>query len=85
VAKGKVHGKDGTAEMLEINASTLRARMKKMGISFGRSKDDDHDRGTVAPAAEYADEGESKNPYCPLLAGTGAGAIARQSYATLSS
>jgi transcriptional regulator with GAF, ATPase, and Fis domain len=34
--KGKVHGKGGAAEVLGINASTLRARMRNLGISFGR-------------------------------------------------
>jgi len=29
---GKIHGPAGAAELLGINASTLRARMKKLGI-----------------------------------------------------
>ncbi len=33
---GKVDGQDGAAALLGINASTLRNRMKKMGIEFGR-------------------------------------------------
>ena len=33
---GKIHGKDGAAELLGINASTLRNRMKKLGIDYGR-------------------------------------------------
>jgi transcriptional regulator with GAF, ATPase, and Fis domain len=36
---GKVHGPGGAAEILGINASTLRSRMKKLGIEHGRSKD----------------------------------------------
>ncbi len=36
LTKGKVHGKGGTAEVLGINASTLRARMRNLGISHGR-------------------------------------------------
>jgi transcriptional regulator with GAF, ATPase, and Fis domain len=35
--KGKIHGKDGAAELLGINASTLRNRMKKLGIEYGRT------------------------------------------------
>jgi transcriptional regulator with GAF, ATPase, and Fis domain len=38
LTKGKVHGKGGAAEVLGINASTLRARMRNLGISFGRGK-----------------------------------------------
>ena len=30
---GKIHGPDGAAELLGVNASTLRNRMKKMDIS----------------------------------------------------
>jgi DNA-binding NtrC family response regulator len=29
----KLHGKGGAAELLEMNASTLRSRMKKLGIN----------------------------------------------------
>ena len=35
-AGGKVHGKGGAAELLEINAGTLRHKMRKLGIPFGR-------------------------------------------------
>lgn len=35
-ARGKVQGKGGAAELLGINPNTLRARMKKLGIRFGR-------------------------------------------------
>jgi transcriptional regulator with GAF, ATPase, and Fis domain len=34
--KGKVHGQDGAAAFLGINPSTLRNRMKKLGIDYGR-------------------------------------------------
>ncbi|MCK4653855.1 MAG: sigma-54-dependent Fis family transcriptional regulator, partial [Candidatus Cloacimonetes bacterium] len=33
---GKIHGKDGAAELLGINPSTLRNRMNKLGIDYGR-------------------------------------------------
>ena len=33
---GKVEGKDGAAELLEINPKTLRYKMEKLGIPFGR-------------------------------------------------
>ena len=36
LAEGRVQGKEGAAQLLGINASTLRARMRKLGISFGR-------------------------------------------------
>ena len=36
MAKGKVHGPGGAAELLGINPSTLRARMNKLGIKYGR-------------------------------------------------
>jgi formate hydrogenlyase transcriptional activator len=35
---GVVHGPGGAAAILGINPSTLRSRMKKMGIPFGRNK-----------------------------------------------
>jgi transcriptional regulator with GAF, ATPase, and Fis domain len=34
--KGKIHGKGGAAEILGINPSTLRNRMNKLGIKYGR-------------------------------------------------
>lgn len=34
--KGKVNGKNGAAALLGINPSTLRNRMKKLGIDYGR-------------------------------------------------
>ena len=36
--KGKIHGKGGAAELLGMNPSTLRNRMNKLGIQYGRSK-----------------------------------------------
>ncbi len=33
---GRIHGKGGAAELLDINPSTLRSRLKKYGIPFGR-------------------------------------------------
>lgn len=35
-AGGKVEGKGGAAELLQINPRTLRNRMRKLGVSFGR-------------------------------------------------
>lgn len=39
LTKGKVHGSGGAAELLGINPSTLRYRMQKLGIPYGRSRD----------------------------------------------
>ncbi|HVN96417.1 MAG TPA: sigma 54-interacting transcriptional regulator [Syntrophorhabdaceae bacterium] len=36
---GKVHGPGGAAEVLGINASTLRSKMNKLGIQYGRQTD----------------------------------------------
>jgi transcriptional regulator with GAF, ATPase, and Fis domain len=36
ITNGKVHGKYGAAALLEMNPSTLRNKMKKLGIAFGR-------------------------------------------------
>ncbi len=38
MTNGKVHGAGGAAELLGINPSTLRNRMNKLGISYGRGK-----------------------------------------------
>ena len=35
---GKIHGKGGAAELLGINPNTLRNRMNKLGIEYGKSK-----------------------------------------------
>jgi hydrogenase-4 transcriptional activator len=37
VTNGKVEGRNGAAEILKIKPNTLRSRMKKLGVSFGRS------------------------------------------------
>ncbi|MFC1844419.1 sigma-54 interaction domain-containing protein [Thermodesulfobacteriota bacterium] len=37
ITEGRVEGKKGAAELLGINAGTLRGRMRKLGISFGRN------------------------------------------------
>lgn len=37
VSKGKIHGRGGAAELLAVNPSTLRWRLEKLGIAFGRS------------------------------------------------
>jgi transcriptional regulator with PAS, ATPase and Fis domain len=36
--KGKIHGKGGAAEILGVNASTLRNRMNKLGIDYGKKR-----------------------------------------------
>lgn len=38
LTRGRINGPDGAARLLGINPSTLRNRMKKMGISCGRRK-----------------------------------------------
>ena len=38
MTKGKIHGSGGAAELLGINPNTLRARMSKLGIMYGRTK-----------------------------------------------
>lgn len=35
-ARGKISGAGGAAELLQVNPGTLRARMRKLGIPFGR-------------------------------------------------
>ncbi|MBW2094617.1 MAG: sigma 54-interacting transcriptional regulator [Deltaproteobacteria bacterium] len=37
-ANGRVGGKGGAADLLQVNPSTLRKRMRKLGIPFGRKK-----------------------------------------------
>ena len=39
IADGKVEGKNGAAELLDVNPRTLRHRMKKLGVPFGRKSD----------------------------------------------
>lgn len=36
LTRGKIHGPGGAAELLGINPNTLRGRMNKLGITFGR-------------------------------------------------
>ena len=36
LTKGKIHGPGGAAELLGVNPSTLRNRMNKLGICYGR-------------------------------------------------
>jgi hypothetical protein len=38
MTKGKIHGPGGAAELLGINPNTLRGRMSKLGITYGRKK-----------------------------------------------
>ncbi|MGD0230271.1 MAG: sigma 54-interacting transcriptional regulator [Syntrophorhabdales bacterium] len=38
MTNGKIEGKNGAAELLGINPATLRHRMRKLGIPFGRSR-----------------------------------------------
>ncbi|MCP4195805.1 MAG: hypothetical protein GY762_01520 [Proteobacteria bacterium] len=38
LTEGKVQGEGGAAEVLGVNASTLRNRMRKLGIPYGRQK-----------------------------------------------
>lgn len=38
LTNGKIHGPGGAAELLDINAGTLRNRMKKLGIVYGRKR-----------------------------------------------
>lgn len=36
--EGRIHGPGGAAELLGVNASTLRARMGKLGVAYGRRR-----------------------------------------------
>jgi hypothetical protein len=38
MTKGKINGPGGAAEILDVNYGTLRHRMKKLGIPYGRGK-----------------------------------------------
>ena len=40
IADGKIHGPGGAAELLGLNPSTLRNRMNKLGIGYGRGNKD---------------------------------------------
>jgi len=37
ITKGRIEGKEGAADLLGINPGTLRGRMRKLGIPFGRN------------------------------------------------
>ena len=39
MTEGRIEGKNGAAEVLQMHPSTLRAKMRKLGISFGRIAD----------------------------------------------
>ncbi|MBU2644828.1 sigma-54 dependent transcriptional regulator [bacterium] len=41
---GKINGSGGAAELLGVNPNTLRHRMKKLGIDFGRNSQPGYDR-----------------------------------------
>jgi DNA-binding protein Fis len=36
--KGKIHGIDGAAQILGVNASTLRNKMNKLGIKYRKNE-----------------------------------------------
>ena len=36
--KGKIHGVDGAAKILGVNASTLRNKMNKLGIKYRKNE-----------------------------------------------
>jgi len=38
IAKGKIHGPGGAGELLGVNPNTLRGRMDKLGVKYGRVK-----------------------------------------------
>jgi len=38
ITDGRIHGPEGAAQLLGINPSTLRSRMKKLGIDYGSSR-----------------------------------------------
>jgi len=38
IANGRIHGPGGAAELLDVNPSTLRWRLDKLGIKYGRLK-----------------------------------------------
>ncbi len=43
ITKGKVHGPEGAATLLDMKPSTLRYRMNKLGIPYGRKKQSEVD------------------------------------------
>ncbi|HEU19967.1 MAG TPA: AAA family ATPase [Deltaproteobacteria bacterium] len=42
LTEGKIYGADGAAKLLGINPNTLRSRMRKLGISFRKNRDQDY-------------------------------------------
>jgi DNA-binding NtrC family response regulator len=42
--RGKIYGPGGAAELLGINANTLRNRMNKLGIVYGRKREMNHEK-----------------------------------------
>jgi transcriptional regulator with GAF, ATPase, and Fis domain len=38
ITNGKIHGPGGAAELMDINPSTLRNKMNKLAIPYGRGK-----------------------------------------------
>lgn len=38
LSEGQIHGDNGAAQMLKVNPSTLRNRMNKLGITYGRKR-----------------------------------------------
>ena len=45
MTNGRIHGKKGAAEVLGINPSTLRNRMNRLGITYGRGATRSHRKG----------------------------------------
>ncbi len=41
ITRGKIHGEGGAAELMGINPSTLRNKMKKLGVIYGRKSQGD--------------------------------------------
>jgi transcriptional regulator with GAF, ATPase, and Fis domain len=39
---GRIEGKGGAADILDINPHTLRSRMKKLGVDWGRFRSNGH-------------------------------------------
>ena len=38
LCRGKIHGPGGAADILGINANTLRKRMDKLGVAYGKKQ-----------------------------------------------
>jgi transcriptional regulator with GAF, ATPase, and Fis domain len=54
ITNGKIHGPGGAAELLRVNPSTLRNRIKKLGIQYAR--------GTISKE----DEIKNKSSFYPI-------------------